>query len=356
MDIVNIVIMLLIGVFGGFISGLVGVGGAIIIYPAILLLPPLFGAPAYSAYIASGLTSSQVFFSTLSGSLKARKKTEFSPQLVLYMGGGMIIGSMLGAFLANLFDATFVNTVYIIIALLALTLMFIKVKPSSEKSSFNKYLLVIIGLFIGIISGIVGAGGAFIIIPILLVQSGESEETWTTFFEYLKERGLQGTELVISDAHKGLVSAIRKSFTNVSWQRCQVHFLRNIFTTIPKKNSKSFREAVKGIFKFTDINLAREAKNRLIHDYIDQPKYSKACASLDDGFEDAFQYTVQGNSHNRLKSTNLIERLNQEVRRREKIIRIFPNQTSANRLIGAVLMDLHDEWIYSSRKYINFDK
>ncbi|MEJ3566688.1 sulfite exporter TauE/SafE family protein [Staphylococcus aureus] len=169
MDIVNIVIMLLIGVFGGFISGLVGVGGAIIIYPAILLLPPLFGAPAYSAYIASGLTCSQVFFSTLSGSLKARKKTEFSPQLVLYMGGGMIIGSMLGAFLANLFDATFVNTVYIIIALLALTLMFIKVKPSSEKSSFNKYLLVIIGLFIGIISGIVGAGGAFIIIPILLV-------------------------------------------------------------------------------------------------------------------------------------------------------------------------------------------
>lgn len=94
----------------------------------------------------------------------------------------------------------------------------------------------------------------------------------------------------------------------------------------------------------------------MIHDYIDRPKYSKACASLDDGFEDAFQYTVQGNSHNRLKSTNLIERLNQEVRRREKIIRIFPNQTSANRLIGAVLMDLHDEWIYSSRKYINFDK
>ncbi|OOL49693.1 transposase, partial [Enterococcus faecium] len=77
-----------------------------------------------------------------------------------------------------------------------------------------------------------------------MIQSGESEETWITFFEYLKERGLQGTELVISDAHKGLVSAIRKSFTNASWQRCQVHFLRNIFTTIPKKNSKSFREAV----------------------------------------------------------------------------------------------------------------
>ena len=169
MDISTVIMMLLIGVFGGFISGLVGIGGAIIIYPAILLLPPLFGAPAYSAYIASGLTSSQVFFSTLSGSLKARKKPEFSPQLVLYMGGGMIIGSMLGALLANLFDATFVNMVYIIIALLALILMFINVKPSSDQSSFNKPLLVIVGLFVGIISGIVGAGGAFIIIPILLV-------------------------------------------------------------------------------------------------------------------------------------------------------------------------------------------
>src|SRR5690625_5028393 len=87
MDISTVIMMLLIGVFGGFISGLVGIGGAIIIYQAILLLPPLFGVPAYSAYTASGLTSSQVFFSTLSGSLKARKKTEFSPPLVIYMSG-----------------------------------------------------------------------------------------------------------------------------------------------------------------------------------------------------------------------------------------------------------------------------
>ena len=127
MDISTVIMMLLIGVFGGFISGLVGIGGAIIIYPAILLLPPLFGVPAYSAYIASGLTSSQVFFSTLSGSLKARKKPEFSPPLVIYMGSSMIIGSMLGALLANVFNATFVNTIYIIIALLALILMFINI-------------------------------------------------------------------------------------------------------------------------------------------------------------------------------------------------------------------------------------
>ena len=86
-----------------------------------------------------------------------------------------------------------------------------------------------------------------------MIQDGESDHTWTTFFDSLKERSLQGTKLIISDAHKGLVSAIRQSFTNASWQRCQVHFLRNIFETIPKKRSKPFREAVKAIFKLTDI-------------------------------------------------------------------------------------------------------
>ena len=121
--------------------------------------------------------------------------------------------------------------------------------------------------------------------------------------------------------------------------------LRNIFTTIPKK-IQNLSELLKGIFKFTDINLAREAKNRLIHDYIDQPKYSKACASLDDGFEDAFQYTVQRKFPQSTKSTNLIERLNQEVRRREKIIRIFPNQTSANRLVEPFL------WTYMMNGFI----
>ncbi|MGX6980133.1 IS256 family transposase [Vagococcus elongatus] len=190
-----------------------------------------------------------------------------------------------------------------------------------------------------------------------MIQNEESDDTWSTFFEYLKERGLQGTELIISDAHKGLVSAIRKSFTNTSWQRCQVHFLRNIMTTIPKKNSKPFREAVKAIFKMTDIDSARDAKNRIVAGYSDQSKYTKVCETLDNGngFEDAFQYAVIGTGHHRLKSTNLLERLNQEVRRREKIIRIFPNRASANRLIGTVLMELHDEWISSTRKYIKFE-
>ena len=103
-----------------------------------------------------------------------------------------------------------------------------------------------------------------------MIQNEESDDTWPVFFEYLKDRGLKGPLLVISDAHKGLVSAIRKSFTNTSWQRCQVHFLRNIFSSIPKKDSKPFKEAVKASFKFTDIELARTAKNGLVSEYSDQ--------------------------------------------------------------------------------------
>ena len=186
-----------------------------------------------------------------------------------------------------------------------------------------------------------------------MIQDGESENTWSTFFESLKKRKLSGVQLVISDAHKGLIAAVRKNFTNVAWQRCQVHFLRNILSKVPKKGSKDFRESVKTLFRLTSIETARTMKNHLIEEYIDQPKYTKACETLDEGFEDAFQYTVAGQGHNRLKSTNLLERLNQEVRRREKVIRIFPNHASANRLIGAVLMDKNDEWLSSTRKYIS---
>ncbi|HAR6842987.1 TPA: sulfite exporter TauE/SafE family protein [Staphylococcus aureus] len=164
-----IIVMLVIGILGGFISGLVGIGGAIVIYPALLLLPPLFGLPTYSAYIASGLTSSQVFFSTLNGSLKAYKNKNFSRTLILNMGSGMVIGSILGALLATVFNSQFVNVIYIIIALLALILMFIKVAPSTSHIKFNRLLLITIGGIIGLVSGIVGAGGAFIIIPVLLV-------------------------------------------------------------------------------------------------------------------------------------------------------------------------------------------
>lgn len=187
-----------------------------------------------------------------------------------------------------------------------------------------------------------------------LIQDGESEKTWSHFFDYLKERGLHGMELVISDAHKGLVKAIGKSFTGVSWQRCQVHFLRNIFQYLPKKASQAFREKVKAIFRISSVDEARRLKDQVIAEYEDQAGYKKACEVLDEGFEDAFQYAVVGPAHPRLRSTNLLERLNEEIRRREKVVRIFPNTASANRLIGAILVDQSDQWLSSPRAYISF--
>lgn len=164
-----ILVMLLIGAFGGFISGLVGIGGAIIIYPVLLFVPPLLGLPEYSPYVASGLTAVQVFFSTLSGSIKAVTRPDFSLSLVLHMGGGMIVGSIIGAISANVLNENVVSIVYIVIALLALCLMFIKPNHNRYHKSYNTLLLMILGGIIGLISGILGAGGAFIIIPVLLV-------------------------------------------------------------------------------------------------------------------------------------------------------------------------------------------
>ena len=184
------------------------------------------------------------------------------------------------------------------------------------------------------------------------LSSSESEYSWSNFFEYLKSRGLSGLKMVISDAHKGLVKAIKETFVNVIWQRCQVHFLRNILSKAPKKNTEEFRTDIKALFKIQDINLARKMKDEIFLKYETEKKFQNSLNALDEGFEDAFAYLANDVIHSRLRSTNCIERLNQEVRRREKVVRIFPNEESAIRLIGAILIDINEDWITSSKLYI----
>jgi len=184
------------------------------------------------------------------------------------------------------------------------------------------------------------------------LSNSESEYSWSEFFKYLTQRGLSGLKMVISDAHKGLVKAIKETFIDVSWQRCQVHFLRNILSKAPKKNTEEFREDIKALFKIQDINLARKMKNEIFSKYESEKKYQKSLDALDEGFEDAFTYLNNDVIHSRLRTTNCLERLNQEVRRREKVIRIFPNENSALRLIGSILIDINEDWSTSSRLYI----
>lgn len=184
------------------------------------------------------------------------------------------------------------------------------------------------------------------------ISSGESEYSWSNFFEHLKQRGLSGLKMVISDAHKGLVKAIKESFINVSWQRCQVHFLRNVLSKTPKKDTKEFREDIKALFRIQDIKIARVVKDEIFKKYEKEKKYQASLNILDEGFEDSFTYLNEELIHPRLKSTNCLERLNEEIRRREKVIRIFPNIESAYRLIGSILMDKDEEWLSSERIYI----
>ncbi len=158
--------------------------------------------------------------------------------------------------------------------------------------------------------------------------------------------------MVISDAHKGLVKAIKETSVNVIWQRCQVHFLRNILSKAPKKNTEEFRTDIKLLFKIQDVNLARKMKDEIFLKYESEKKFQNSLSTLDEGFEDAFAYLATDVIHSRLKSTNCLERVNEEVRRREKVIRIFPNKESTIRLIGAILIDINEDRITSSKVYI----
>jgi putative transposase len=185
----------------------------------------------------------------------------------------------------------------------------------------------------------------------LSVDHAEDFDSWSRFFQQLKSRGLQSPKLVISDAHLGLQKAIQRDFIGTVWQRCTVHFKRNIIGKLPKKDSTKIRTMIKRVFEAVTVEDIRRFKNELMNQFGDEAKYAKALETLDDGFEDAIQYlNFPEKMHPHIRSTNSLERLNQEVRRREKVIRIFPNTQSAFRLVGAVLMQYQDD--YSKRKII----
>ncbi|MBD7986406.1 IS256 family transposase [Sporosarcina sp. Sa2YVA2] len=191
----------------------------------------------------------------------------------------------------------------------------------------------------------------------LRVDHNESFVSWSSFFQHLISRGLQSPKLVISDAHEGLKKAIQKDFVGTSWQRCTVHFKRNIVDALPKKENEEALTLLKSIFVAEDLDTVRKLKELFLEKYEEYPKFKRSCSILDDGFEDAIQYMNFPISHRKsIRSTNSLERLNQEVRRRERVIRIFPNTQSAFRLIGAVLIsyvESKNQWnkkLYPTKK------
>ena len=190
---------------------------------------------------------------------------------------------------------------------------------------------------------------------ILGVRMGDSEcyTTWDETFQWLKRRGLKGVYYVISDHHSGLKDAIRKHFQGATWQRCQVHLMRNIMHHSPRRYREDIMSQVKLIMHSADMREARRRLDELTEEY--ESKASKAIQCLLDGFEDAMAVTALPEKYRkRLRTTNMVERLNEEVRRRERVIRIFPNDESALRLIGALLAEKNEQWI--QRRYLEMDE
>jgi putative transposase len=187
----------------------------------------------------------------------------------------------------------------------------------------------------------------------LMLGDSESEARWSEFFGWLKSRGLRGVDLVVSDDHGGLVRAIRKQFQGVTWQRCQTHFLRNILDATPKALQDEVYSQVRTILDAPDMDTARLLLNQVIEAF--ETKAPKAMAVLEGGFEDATAVLLLPQKYRkRLRTTNGLERLNEEIRRRERVIRIFPNRESALRLIGALLMEIDEKWA-SGKKYLDMN-
>jgi transposase-like protein len=181
----------------------------------------------------------------------------------------------------------------------------------------------------------------------------ESEESWAGFFKSLKERGLTGVKLVISDAHKGLMAAVRKIF-KAEWQRCKVHFYRNVLVHVPKRSQAEVSEAMKAVFVQRDEKSAKTKAAELVRQF--QARFSKAMEIFEAGIDDVLSYLHYPQPHRvRISSTNPLERLNLEVRRRTRVVGIFPHTGACLRLIGMLLVEKHEDWLTDEKAYLTFD-
>lgn len=179
------------------------------------------------------------------------------------------------------------------------------------------------------------------------VYDNESKESWKDFFSHLKERGLRGVILLISDCHEGIRSAASKEFPNAAWQRCQRHFAENIIEDIPKKYQRGIANQLNEMFNSETIEEARARRDEIIEEYEDVAEKAMKC--LDEGFEEAMTIMELPKEMRKThRTTNRVERLNRELKRRSNVICVFPNEASITRLIGAVLIEEHEKLISMS--------
>jgi len=185
----------------------------------------------------------------------------------------------------------------------------------------------------------------------LSIGDTESAATWGSLFSSLKKRGLHGVDVVTSDQHSGLVSAVREHFEGATWQRCQTHLMRNILDATPKPLRDEMKAHVRAIYEAADVASARSLLEQTMSAFEDRAP--KALNVLENGFDDATAILeLPVSCRIRTRTTNVVERLNGELRRRERVIRIFPNRQSVIRLFGALLMEMDEKWSVG-KKYID---
>src|SRR5487761_2488050 len=183
---------------------------------------------------------------------------------------------------------------------------------------------------------------------------GDSEDGvfWTAFLRSLRERGLKGVHLVISDLHRGLKEAIEKVFIGASWQRCRVHFLRNALSGVPKAKTQMVAAAIRTIFAQPDAGHVAQQLD-VVADTLSFG-FPGVAALLLEAKEDLLAFSSFPIAHwTKLWSTNPLERVNAEIKRRTNVVGIFPNDASVRRLVTAVLVEQHDEWSVAERRYLS---
>ena len=207
----------------------------------------------------------------------------------------------------------------------------------------------IVSLAVLIVCGVDETGHRDIIAVEPMVE--ESRSSYGVLFQNLKDRGLVTPKLVISDAHSGLVAAIQESFPGASWQRCKVHFMRNILAYVSQKEKKSFAAVLKEICLAPTAELARKRAYDVMDAYA--KRFPKAVQCLENGLEDSLTfYAFPKLDSRKISSFNVIERLNREIRRRTIVVGIFPNEASYVRLVATYLMEYAEDWSVS-RAYLS---
>jgi len=183
--------------------------------------------------------------------------------------------------------------------------------------------------------------------------AGESEAFWLDFLRSLKQRGLKETMLVISDAHSGLKTAIAQALSGTSWQRCSVHFMRNVLAQVSHRDKKQVANAIKLIFEQPDQQSSKKYLEHLAK--LMQQRWPKVTQMLLGAEEDILAYKTFPKKHHRsIHSVNPLERINREIRRRTRVVGVFPNRESVFRLVGTLLMDMDEDW-RGGRRYMAED-